>query len=143
MYVHRANRTPRDLIRQIKGLKYIESFRLFNRRWRPDRGSSYNTFFEDDDDEAFKNVEIEFEFDLDLELESFICIIKNFDLDDSKSSCFINSLNFSNSVEDFEIEGGYFATFNKSKKSLKRSSNRLDLLLYDIGIIDYIINDRK
>ena len=33
--------------------------------------------------------------------------------------------------------------FNKSKKQLKRLSNRPDLLLYDINIIDHIVNDRK
>ncbi len=35
------------------------------------------------------------------------------------------------------------AAFNKSKRPLKQSPNRPDLLLYDIGTIDYIINDRK
>jgi len=100
-------------------------------------------FFENDDDEAFKDAETEPESDLNLKLEFFICIIRNFDLDDSKSSCFISSLNFNNNIEDFETEGGYFAVFNKSKKSLKRSPNRLDLLLYDIDTIDYIVNDKK
>ena len=33
--------------------------------------------------------------------------------------------------------------FNKSKKPLKRLSKRLNLLLYDIGTIDHIVNDRK
>ncbi len=47
------------------------------------------------------------------------------------------------SVKDFKTEKGYFIAFNKSKKSLKQSSNRLDLFLYDIGTIDYIVNDRK
>jgi len=116
---------------------------LFNRRRRPDKGSNYNTFFKNDDDEAFKDVETELESDLDFKLKSFTYIIKNFDLDNSKSSCFIGSLNFNNSVEDFEIEGGYFAVFNKSKKLLKRSSNRPDLLLYDIGTTDHIVNDKK
>ncbi len=143
MYVYRANRTSRDLICQSKGFKCIERFKLFNCCRRLDRGFSYNTFFEDDDDEAFKDVEIEFESDLDFELESFIYVIRNFDLDDSKSSCSIGFLSFNTSVEDFETEGGYFAVFNKLKKPLKRLSNRLDLLLYDIGIIDYIVNDRK
>ncbi len=116
---------------------------MFNRRRRPNRGSSYNTLFEDDDDKTFKNVETELEFDLDLELKSFICVIKNFNLDNSKSSCSIGSLSSNNSVEDSEIKGDYFTVFNKSKKSLKRSSNRPDLLLYGTGIIDYIVNDRK
>ena len=35
------------------------------------------------------------------------------------------------------------AAFNKSKRPLKRSPNRPDLLLYDIGITDHIVNDRK
>jgi len=35
------------------------------------------------------------------------------------------------------------AVFNKSKRPLKRSPNRPDLLLYDIGTIDHIVNDRK
>ncbi len=35
------------------------------------------------------------------------------------------------------------ATFNKSKKPLKRPPNRPDLLLYDTGTIDHIVNDRK
>ncbi len=142
-YVHKANWTLRDPTRQSKGFKRIENSRLFNRRRRPDKGSNYNTFFKNDDDEAFKDVETELESDLDFKLKSFTYIIKNFDLDNSKSSCFIGSLNFNNSVEDFEIEGGYFAVFNKSKKLLKRSSNRPDLLLYDIGTTDHIVNDKK
>ncbi len=64
-------------------------------------------------------------------------------MDDNKSSCSIGSLSSRNSVEDSEIESGYLAAFNRSKNPLKQSSNRLDLLLYDIGIIDYIFNDRK
>ncbi len=52
-------------------------------------------------------------------------------------------MSFKNSVEDSETENGYLAAFNKSKKSLKRSSNRLDLLLYDISTIDHIVNDKK
>ncbi len=96
-----------------------------------------------DDDEVFKDVKIEFESDLDLKLKSFIYVIRNFDLDDSKSSYFISSLNFKNSVEDSKIEGGYLAAFNKLKKLLKRSSNKLDLLLYDINTINYIVNDKK
>ncbi len=114
-YVHRANRTPKDLIRQNKGFKRIESFRPSNRRRSLDRGSSYNTFLEDNDNEASKDVEIEFESDLDPELESFIYVIRNFDLDDSKSSCSIGSLNFRNSVEDFKTKDGYLTVFNRSK----------------------------
>ncbi len=98
---------------------------------------------ENDDDEAFKDAETELESDLDLELKSFTYIIRNFDLNNNKSSCSIGSLNSNNSVENSEIEGGYLATFNKSKKSLKQLSNRPDLLLYDIGTIDHIVNDRK
>jgi len=52
-------------------------------------------------------------------------------------------LNFNNNVENSETEGGYFTAFNKSKKSLKRSPNRPDLLLYNIGITDHIVNDKK
>ncbi len=52
-------------------------------------------------------------------------------------------MNFNNSVEDFETEGGYLAVFNKSKRPLKRLLNRLDLLLYDIRTIDHIVNNRK
>src|SRR6266566_620211 len=92
---------------------------------------------------AFKNAETKLESNPDLKLKFFICIIKNFDLDDNKSSCSIGSLSSRNSVEDSEIESGYLAAFNRSKNPLKQSSNRLDLLLYDIGIIDYIFNDRK
>ncbi len=142
-YIYKANRTPRDLIHQNKGFKRIESSKPSNRRRKPNRSSNYNTFFEDDDDKTFKNAEIELESDLNLELESFICVIKNFDLNDNKSNCFISFLNSNNNVENFEIEGGYLVAFNKSKKSLKRLPNRPDLLLYDIGIIDLIVNDRK
>ncbi len=121
-YVHRANRTPKDPIHQSKGFKRTENSKPFNRCRRPDKGSSHNTLFKDDNDEAFKDVETELESDPNPELESFICIIRNFDLDDSKSSCSTSSLSFNNSVEDFETEGSYFAAFNKSKKSLKQSS---------------------
>ncbi len=143
IYVHKANRTPRDPTCQSKSFKRIESSRLSNRRRRPNKGSSYNTFFKNDDDKAFKNVEIEPESNPNLELESFTCVIRNFDLDDSKSSCFISSLNFKNSIEDFETEGGYLVAFNKSKKLLKRLPNKPDLLLYDINIINYIVNNKK
>ncbi len=52
-------------------------------------------------------------------------------------------MNSNNNVEDSETEEDYFATFNKSKKSLKQSSNKPDLLLYNINIIDHIVNDKK
>src|SRR6266566_4425509 len=142
MAFYKANRPSKDPIRQNKGLKRIKNSRPFNRRKKPDRGFNYNTYFEEDE-EAFKDVETEFESDLNFELESFTCVIRNFDLDDNKSNCFIGSLNFRNSVEDFEIEGGYLTTFNRSKKLLKRSPNKSDLLLYDINTIDHIVNDRK
>src|SRR6266699_3815450 len=125
MVSYRANRLSRDLIRQNKGPKRIESFRPSNCCKKPDRGFSYNIYLEEDE-EAFKDVETEPESDLDLELESFTCVIKNFDVDDSKSSCSIGSLSFNNSIEDSETEGGYFATFNKLKKLLKQLSNRPD-----------------
>ncbi len=70
----------------------------------------------------------------------------DFDLDDNKSSCSISSWSFRDnvkSVESVETESGYLATFNKSKRPLKRSSNKPDLLLYNIGTIDHIVNDRK
>ena len=99
--------------------------------------------FENNDDKTFKNVEIELESDLDPKLESFTYVIRNFDLDDSKSSCFISSLNSKNNVENFKTKGSYLTAFNKSKKPLKRSPNRLDLLLYDISTTDHIVNDKK
>ena len=142
MAFYKANRPSKDFIYQNKGFKYIKSFRPSNRRRKPDRGSSYNTYFENDE-EAFKNVETKPESDPDPELESFICVIRNFDLDDSKSSCFIGSTSSKDSIEDSEIKGGYLAAFNKSKNPLKRLSNRPDLLLYDIGTTDYIVNDKK
>src|SRR6266699_5565231 len=142
MASYKANRPFKKPIRKNKGFKHIESSRPSNRRNKPDRGSSYNTYSEKDE-EAFKNVETEPESDLDLELKSFICVIKNFDLNDSKSSCFIGSLNSKNNVEDSEIEDGYLAVFNRSKKPLKRSPNRPDLLLYNINTIDHIVNDKK
>ena len=52
-------------------------------------------------------------------------------------------MNFRNNVEDSETEGSYLAVFNKLKKLLKQLPNRPDLLLYDIGTIDHIVNDRK
>src|SRR6266566_820158 len=99
MYIHRANRTPKDFIYQNKGSKCIKSFRPFNRRRRLDRGSSYNTFFENDDDKTFKDTETELEFDLNPELKSFTCVIRNFDLDDSKSNCSISFLNFKTTLK--------------------------------------------
>ncbi len=142
MAFYKVNRPSKDPIYQNKGLKHIESFRPSNRRRKPDRGSNYNMYLEKDE-EAFKDVETKLESDLDLELESFTCVIRNFDLDDSKSSCFIDSLNSKNSAKDSETEGGYLATFNKSKKLLERSPNKPDLLLYDIGTTNHIDNDRK
>src|SRR6266699_7260095 len=68
-YVHKTNQTFKDPIRQNKGLKHIESSRPFNRRRRPNRGSNYNTFFKDDDDETFKDAETKFESDSNLELK--------------------------------------------------------------------------
>ncbi len=133
----------RDFTCQSKSSKCIESFKPFNRRWKLNRGSSYNTLFEDDDDKTFKDVETKLESDPNLGLKFFIYVIKNFDLDDSKSNCFIGSLSFRNSVENFETEGGYLTAFNRLKKLLKRPSNKLNILLYDTGTIDYIVNDRK
>ena len=52
-------------------------------------------------------------------------------------------MNSNNNAENFEIERNYHTAFNKSKKSLKRSPNRPDLLLYDTDTTDHIINDRK
>src|SRR6266566_1783878 len=112
-YVHKANRTFKDPIYQSKGFKCIESSRLSNRRRRPNRGFSYNTLSEDDDDKVSKEVEIELKSDLDLELESFTYIIRNFDLDNSKSSCSTSSLSFKNNVEDSETEDSYLAIFKK------------------------------
>ncbi len=142
-YVHKANRTLKDLIRQSKSPKRIKSSRPSNCRRRPNRGSNHNTLLEDDDNKAFKDTETEPESDPNLELESFTYIIKNFDLDDNKSSCSISSLNSNNNAEDFKTKEGYFTTFNKSKKSLKRSPNKPDLLLYNIGTTDHIVNDKK
>ncbi len=133
-FVYRANRLFRDSIRQNKGFKRIESFRPSNRRRRLDRGSSHNTYLEDDE-EVSKDVETELESNPDSELESFICIIRNFDLNDSKSNCSIGSTSFKDNIENSEIEGGYLAAFNKSKRPLKRSPNRPDLLLYDIRFV--------
>ncbi len=141
-YVYRVNRLSRDPIYQNKDLKRTESFRLSNRCRKPDRGSNHN-MYSDDDEEAFKDVEIKLEPDLDLEPESFTCVVGDFDLDNNKSSCFISLWSFRNSIRSFETEGGYFAVFNKSKKLLKRSSNRPDLLLYDISITDHIVNNKK
>ena len=112
MTFYKANRPSKDFTRQNKGLKHIKSSRPSNRRRKPDRGSSHNTLFENNDDKAFKNVEIKLESDPNPELKSFIYIIKNFDLNDSKSSYFINSLNFKKNVEDSKTEGGYLAVFN-------------------------------
>ncbi len=122
-YVHRANRTPKDPIRQSKSPKRIKNSKPSNRCKKPDKGSSYNIHPEEDE-EVFKDVEIELKSDLDLELESFIYVIRNFDLDDNKSNCSISSLSFRNNAEDSETEGSYLVAFNRSKKPLKRSPNR-------------------
>jgi len=142
MASYRVNRPSKDPTRQNKGPKRIESFRPFNRRRKPDRGSSHNIYSKEDK-EAFKDVKTKPESDPNPELESFIYVIKNFDLDDSKSNCSIGFLNSRNNVEDSETEGGYLAAFNRSKKPLKRSPNKPDLLLYDTDTIDHIVNDRK
>ena len=97
----------------------------------------------ENDEEASKDVETKLESDLNLELESFIYIIRNFDLDNSKSSCSISSTNSKDNAKDSKTKGGYLAAFNKSKRPLKQSSNRPDLLLYDIGTTDHIVNDKK
>src|SRR6266699_4753483 len=141
-FVHRANRPFKDPTRQNKGSKRTESSRPPNRRKRPDRGSNHNTHPEDDE-EASKNAETEPESDPEPKLESFTCVIRNFDLDDSKSSCSIGSTSSKDSAEDSETEGGYLAAFNKSQRPLKQTPNRPDLLLYDTGTTDHIVNDRK
>ncbi|SRR6266699_2118437 len=142
-YVYRANRTPKDPTYQNKSLKHTENFRPSNRRRRPDKSSSHNILSEDNNDKTSKNVEIKLESDLNLKLESFTYIIKNFDLNDSKSSCSTSSLNFDNNIKNSKTKKNYLTTFNKSKKSLKQSLNRLDLLLYDINTTDHIVNDKK
>ncbi len=52
-------------------------------------------------------------------------------------------MNSNNNAKDFETKKDYFIVFNKSKKSLKRSPNRPDLLLYNINTIDHIVNNKK
>src|SRR6266699_3983334 len=117
-YVHRANRPSKDPTRQNKGPKRTESSKPPNHRKKPDRGSSYNTYLEDDE-KASKDAETEPESDPNPELESFTCVIWNFNLDDNKSSCSIGSTSSKDSVEDSETKGGYLTAFNKSKKPLK------------------------
>src|SRR6266566_5114649 len=141
-FVHRANRPSKNPTRQNKGPKRTKSSRPPNRRRRPNRGSNHNTHPEDDE-EASKDAETEPESDPEPKLESFTCVIRNFDLDDSKSSCSIGSTSSKDSAEDSETEGGYLAAFIKSKRPLKQSPNRPDLLLYDTGTTDHIVNDRK
>ncbi len=87
-YVHRANKPPKDPTYQNKSFKRIENFKPSNCRWKPDRSSSHNMHSEDNE-ENFKNVENKPK--LKPELQSFIYVIKDFDLDDNKSSCFISS----------------------------------------------------
>ncbi len=60
-----------------------------------------------ENEKVSKDIETEFESDLDLELKFFTCVIRNFNLDDNKSNCFISFLSSRNSVEDSKIEGGY------------------------------------
>jgi len=112
-YVHKANRTLRDSTRQNKGFKRTESFKLSNRCRRLNKSSNYNTLFEDNDDETFKNVKTKPESNLNPELKSFIYIIKNFDLNDSKSNYSIGSLNSNNNIKDFKTKGSYLIAFNK------------------------------
>src|SRR6266566_10050220 len=141
-FVHRANRPSKNPTRQNKGPKRTKSSRPPNRRRRPNRGSNHNTHPEDDE-EASKDAETEPESDPEPKLESFTCVIRNFDLDDSKSSCSIGSTSSKDSAEDSETEGGYLAAFIKSKRPLKQSPNRPDLLLYDTGTTDHIVNNKK
>src|SRR6266566_5458681 len=75
-FVHKANKPSKDPTHQNKSLKHIESFKLSNRRKRPDRGSNYNTYPEDNE-EASKNAETEPKSDPDPELKSFTYIIQN------------------------------------------------------------------
>ncbi len=142
MASYKANRPSKNPIHQNKSPKYTESSKPSNHRKKPDKGSSHNIHPEKDK-KASKDVETKLKSDPNPKLESFIYVIKNFDLDDSKSSCFISFLNSRNNFENFEIEGGYLAIFNRSKKPLKRSPNRPDLLLYDIGTTNHIVNDKK
>ena len=142
MAFYRVNKPFKDPIRQNKGSKRTESSRPSNRRRKPDRGSNYNTYLKKDE-EASKDTKTKPESNPNPKLESFIYIIKNFDLDDSKSNCSINFLNSKNNVEDSETEDGYLTAFNRSKKPLKRSPNRPDLLLYDTGTTDHIVNNKK
>ena len=142
MAFYKANRSSKDPTHQNKGLKYIESSKPSNRRKKPDRNSNYNIHFKKDE-ETFKDVETKPESNLNPKLKSFTYIIRNFDLDDSKSSCSISSLSSRNNAEDSETEDGYLAAFNRSKKPLKQSLNRPDLLLYNIGTTDHIVNNKK
>src|SRR6266699_669326 len=87
---YRVNRSFKDLIRQNKGFKYIEISKPSNYYKKPDKGSNYNIYLEKDE-KVFKDVKTKFESDLDLELESFTYVIRNFDLNDNKFNCSINS----------------------------------------------------
>ncbi len=91
---------------------------MFNRRRKSNRSSNYNIYLKENE-KVLKDIETKLKSDPDLKLKSFTYVIKNFDLDNNKSNCFIGSLNFRNSVKDSEIEDGYLAAFNKSKKLLK------------------------
>src|SRR6266566_1123168 len=121
-FVHRANRPSKNPTRQNKGPKRTKNSRPPNRRRRPNRGSNHNTHPKDNE-KASKDAETEPESDPDPELESFTCIIRNFDLDNSKSSCSIGFTSSKDNAEDSETESSYLAVFNKSKRLLKRSSN--------------------
>src|SRR6266566_3675025 len=76
MASYKANRPSKDPIRQNKGPKRIESSRPSNRRKKPDRGSSYNTYLEEDE-KAFKDAKTKPESNLNPELEFFTYVIKN------------------------------------------------------------------
>ncbi len=123
-FVHRANRSSRDPIRQNKGPKRTENFKPPNRRKRPDRGSNHNTHPKDDE-KTSKDVETEPESDLDPELKSFICVIQNFDLDDNKSSCFISFMSSKDNAKNSETKGGYLTAFNKSKKTTETVTEQI------------------
>ncbi len=56
MAFYRVNRPFKDSIYQNKGFKRIKSFKPSNRCKKPDRGSNYNTYPEEDE-KASKDVE--------------------------------------------------------------------------------------
>ena len=124
MASYRANKPSKDSTRQNKGFKRIKSFKSSNRHRKPDRSSSYNMHFKEDE-EVFKDVETEPESDLDPELKSFICVIQNFDLDDNKSSCFISFMSSKDNAKNSETKGGYLTAFNKSKKTTETVTEQI------------------